>query len=157
MEESLKEETAKEGGSLLAVIKENFSCKEQDIRNYSPLTLAYIGDAVFELIVRTVIVEQGNRSPQNLHRAATKFVRAGAQSRLYEVLMEEVSEEEQDILKKGRNAHSYTKAKNASVADYRRATGVEALFGYLYLTGQEDRAVKLLQAGLEKCSPEGED
>lgn len=132
-------------------IRESFDCKEQDIRNYSPLTLAYIGDCVYELIIRTVVVEKGNKSPQKLHREASGFSKAGTQSDIYKVLLEEVSEEEADVLKRGRNARFHTKAKNASLTEYKNATALEALFGYLYLTGRTKRVLELLKTGLEKC------
>lgn len=142
MEESL---------SPLQQIKTTFACQEQDIRTYSPLALAYIGDGIYELIIRTVIMQQGNRSPESLHKKASALVKAETQCRLYTIWEEELTKEEQNVLRRGRNARSYTKAKNASVADYRKATGVEALFGYLYLTDQFPRAVELLKSGLEKA------
>ena len=132
-------------------IGERFGCTEQDIRNYSPLTLAYIGDCVYELIIRTVIVEKGNRQPQKLHKEAAGFSRAGTQSDLYKALLDELSEEEADILKRGRNAHSHSKAKNATLSEYKNATALEALFGYLYLTGRMERVLELLKLGLSKC------
>lgn len=132
-------------------IRESFGCKEQDIRNYSPLALAYIGDCVYELVIRTVIVEKGNRQPQKLHKEAAGFSRAGTQSGIYKALLDEVSEEEADILKRGRNAHSHSKAKNATLSEYKNATALEALFGYLYLTGRMERVLELLKLGLSKC------
>ena len=135
-------------------IRENFECKGQDIRNYSPLALAYMGDCVYELIIRTVIVEKGNKQPQKLHREAAGFSKAGTQSAIYKALLDEVSEEEADILKRGRNAHSHSKAKNATLGEYKNATALEALFGYLYLTGRMERVLELLKLGLEKCGLE---
>lgn len=132
-------------------IREKFGCAEQDIRSYSPLALAYIGDCVYELIIRTVIVEKGNKQPQKLHKEAAGFSRAGTQSDLYKALLDELSEEETDILKRGRNAHSHSKAKNATLSEYKNATALEALFGYLYLTGQMERVLELLKLGLSKC------
>lgn len=140
--------------TLLAEIMEQFACKEQDIRSFSPLTLAFIGDCVYEIIVRTVVVERGNKSPQNLYKDSVKVVKASVQAKIYEALWEEVSEEEQDIMRRGRNAHFHTKAKNATAEEYKKATGVEALFGYLYLTGQVNRTVELLKLGLGKCGLE---
>ena len=137
--------------ALPEIIRESFGCREQDIRNYSPLALAYIGDCVYELIIRTVIVEKGNRQPQKLHKEAAGFSKAGTQSGLYKALLEEVSEEERDILKRGRNANSHSKAKNATLSEYKNATALEALFGYLYLTGRMERVLEILKLGLEKC------
>ncbi len=132
-------------------IWESFGCREQDIRNFSPLTLAYIGDCVYELIVRTVVVEKGNKQPRKLHQESSGFSKAGTQQKIYEALLDEVTEEEADILRRGKNAHFHTKAKNATVNEYKCATALEALFGYLYLSGNMERAMELLKLGLEKC------
>ena len=136
--------------TLLENIKKEFQCEEQDIRSYSPLTLAYIGDCIYEIIIRTVVVERGNKSPQSLHKTVTKYVKAETQCELFQVLQDELTEEEMAVMRRGRNAKSFTTAKNASVGDYRKASGLEALFGYLYLTGQTERAVTLLKNGLGK-------
>lgn len=132
-------------------IRESFGCKEQDIRSFSPLTLAYIGDCVYELIVRTVVVERGNRQPQKLQKESAEFSRAGTQCRIYEALLSEVTEEEADILRRGKNAHFHTKARNATPGEYRKATALEALIGYLYLTGRMERVLELLKVGFCKC------
>ena len=126
-----------------AFIRERFNIKKQDIRTYSPLTLAYIGDGVFDLIIRTVVVDKGNTSPNELHRHTSSIVKAHTQALMAEALMEELTEEEHDVYRRGRNAKSFTTAKNATVADYRKATGFEALMGYLYLEDRFDRAVYL--------------
>lgn len=138
-----------EGISLLGLIKEGFQCKEQDVRSYSPLTLAYIGDAIYDLVIRSVVVERGNCSANNLHKKTTRYVSAVAQSKLIQALMEELTEEEEAVYMRGRNAKSYTTAKNASVGDYRKATGFEALMGYLYLTEQNERLLYLVKRGIE--------
>ena len=140
--------------TLLENIKEEFQCEEQDIRSYSPLTLAYIGDCIYEIIIRTVVVERGNKSPQSLHKTVTKYVKAETQCELFQVLQDELTEEEMAVMRRGRNAKSFTTAKNASVGDYRKASGLEALFGYLYLTGQTERAVSLLKSGLARIGME---
>ena len=140
MEESL---------NLLGQIKECFACKEQDVRAYSPLTLAYIGDAVYDLVIRTVVVERANRSANDLHKKTTKYVKAEAQAKIILALLPELTEEEEAVYKRGRNAKAYTTAKNASVGDYRKATGFEALVGYLYLTNQVDRVLYLVKLGIE--------
>ena len=128
-----------------------FGLEEQDLRTYSPLTLAYIGDAIFELVVRTVLVERKNMQPEKLHKAATKIVKAETQSLMIEGLKEELTEEELAVFKRGRNAKAVTRAKNASMSDYRRATGFEALMGYLYLKGDMERMVRLISMGVEKA------
>lgn len=136
--------------SLLTMIKESFALKEVDIRTYSPLTLAYIGDAVYDLIFRTAVVQMGNTSAHKLHIRTTQYVKAPAQARLVEAIMEELSEEELAIYKRGKNAKPYTMAKNATVWEYKRATGLEALVGYLYLTDRMERVLELIQIGLDR-------
>ena len=138
MEESLK------------YLKEQFHLGNTDIRTYSPLTLAYIGDAIYDLIIRTILVEQGNSQVNKLHKRASTRVKASAQSSMMEHLMELLTEEEAAVYKRGRNAKSVTMAKNATMSDYRRATGFEALMGYLYLTEQWKRMLDLIKIGLEK-------
>lgn len=128
-----------------------FGLEEQDIRTYSPLTLAYIGDAIFELVVRTVLVDRKNTQPEKLHKAATKIVKAETQALMIEALKEDLTEEELAIFKRGRNAKSATKAKNATMSEYRRATGFEALMGYLYLKGEIERMIELIHKGVEKA------
>ncbi|MDD6655737.1 MAG: ribonuclease III domain-containing protein [Lachnospiraceae bacterium] len=140
MEESL---------SLLDKIKKTFDCDNVDVRTYSPLTLAFMGDCVFEIVIRSIVVERGNRQAGSLHKAKTAVVNAKVQARMIEALMEELTEEERAVYKRGRNAKPHTVAKNASVNDYRKATGLEALFGYLYLNGQEDRILELTKRGLK--------
>lgn len=141
MEESL---------SLLEKIKQTFDCGETDVRAYSPLTLAFIGDCVFEIIIRTVVVERGNRNVNSLHKATSGIVNAKVQARMAEALREEMTEEEHACYKRGRNAKSYTTAKNATIAEYRKATGLEALYGYLYLCGRQERLLELTKLGLQK-------
>ena len=133
--------------SLLKNIKECFGCKEQDINSYSPLTLAYIGDDVYDLIVRTVVVERGNRAANGLHKTTSNLVKAQTQAQLVEAIMEQLTDQEKSVYRRGRNAKSYTSAKNASIGDYRKATGLEALMGYLYLTDQMDRVLQLMKEG----------
>lgn len=140
MEESL---------SLLEQLKAEFECKEVDIKTYSPLTLAFIGDCVFDQIIRTLLVLDGNRSVESLHKQKSKIVKAGAQASMAEALADELTETEADCYRRGRNAKSYTTAKNASVTEYRKATGFEALMGYLYLTGQQTRMIELVKKAME--------
>ena len=128
-----------------------FGLEEQDLRTYSPLTLAYIGDAIFELVVRTVLVERKNTQPEKLHKAATKIVKAETQALMIEALKEDLTDEELAVYKRGRNAKAVTRAKNATMSEYRRATGFEALMGYLYLKGDMERMVKLIHMGVERA------
>lgn len=134
--------------SLVSEIQQVFDIKQTDIRTYSPLTLAYIGDGIYDLIIRTIIVEQGNAQVNKLHHRASELVKASAQKDLAHAIMELLSEEETTVFKRGRNAKSFTMAKNASVTDYRTATGLEALVGYLYLTEQTGRILFLMKEGL---------
>lgn len=106
---------------------------------YSPLTLAFLGDSVYEQRVRERLVLQANMPVGKLHRAAVERVRASYQSRAVEVLLPLLTEEELSILKRGRNATANTVPKSSNPIEYRRATGLECLFGYLYLKGEEER------------------
>ena len=128
-----------------------FGLEEQDLRTYSPLTLAYIGDAIFELVVRTVLVERKNTQAEKLHKAATKIVKAETQALMIEAIKEELTEEELAVYKRGRNAKAVTIAKNATMSEYRRATGFEALMGYLYLKGDIERMIELIHLAVEKA------
>lgn len=128
-------------------LKEKFSLPQVDIQTYSPLTLAYIGDAAYELVVRTFLVDQGNSRPDKLHRKASSMVKAAAQAAMAEALKDSLTEEELSVYRRGRNAKSPTMAKNASMSDYRKATGFEALMGYLYLKGEQKRLIDLVYAG----------
>ena len=138
-----------ESVSLLGLIKKSFDLKEVDIRTYSPLTLAYIGDAVYDLIIRTVVVERGNTSANKLHKQTVEYVKAPAQSKLVEAILAELTEEEAGVYRRGRNAKPYTMAKNATVNEYKKATGFEALVGYLYLNDRVERILELIQMGLQ--------
>ena len=129
-------------------LKELFGLKDQDLRSYSPLTLAYIGDGVYELVIRTILVKKGNCPVNQLHRRASSLVKAGTQSHMMEILEPLLTEEEFAVYKRGRNAHSPTMAKHATMADYRRATGFEALMGYLYLKEEYPRIVELVRKGI---------
>ena len=126
-----------------------FNLKKVDVANYSPLTLAYIGDCVYELIIRTGLVYKGNAPVDKLNRKASNLAKAATQSAIIEALTEQLTEEEQSVYRRGRNAHSYTKAKNATAGDYRRATGFEAVIGYLYLEQRFDRIMELVKAGFD--------
>ncbi len=143
-----------EGLTILEAIKRDFDCREIDIRTYSPLALAYIGDAIYDLVIRTIVVERGNTSANNLHKKAVRYVNAVTQAQMIEALQDELSEEERTVYKRGRNAKSYTTAKNASVIDYRKATGFEALCGYLYLTGKQERMLVLIRTAIERVGME---
>ena len=131
-------------------LREMFGLENTDIRTYSPLTLAYIGDGIYELIIRTILVEKGNTQLNKLHQRASRLVKASAQSQMIQTLTPHLTEEELSVFRRGRNAKSFTMAKNATMSDYRRATGFEALMGYLYLTEQWERMLELIRIGIQE-------
>lgn len=133
---------------LIRVMNETLGFKEVDIRSYSPLALAYIGDGVFDLIVRSFVINKGNVQVNKMHRHTSNIVKAQTQAKMAVKLEPLLSAEEEGFYKRGRNAKSHTTAKNATVGDYRKATGLEALVGYLYLTGQNDRLMALMKTAL---------
>lgn len=135
--------------SIIAQIHKEFGESDIDIRTYSPLTLAYIGDAVFEIIIRTLIVEKGQRAANTLHKHTTKLVCAQTQAKMAESVYEFLSEKEQDIYRRGKNTKINSSAKNASLSDYRKATGFEALCGYLFLNDDMQRITELIKKALE--------
>jgi ribonuclease-3 family protein len=130
--------------------KESLQLQEVDVKSYSPLALAYIGDAVYELIVRTKVMNHGSTQVNNMHKKSSRLVNAGTQAEIVRVLLEELTEEETAVYKRGRNAKSVSSAKHATMIDYRTATGFEALCGYLYLTGSLERLITLISHGFEK-------
>lgn len=133
----------------IAYLREQFQLPRQDIRTYSPLALAYIGDGIYELYIRTIVVGRGNRQASKLHHAASRLVKAPTQALMAEALEAEFTPKEEAVYRRGRNAKSYTTAKNATMGQYRKATGFEAVMGYLYLTGQYIRMIDLIKMGLE--------
>lgn len=131
-------------------LNERFGIEPEDIRTYSPLTLAYIGDSVFDLVVRSILVNKGNTSVNKLHKRASVVVKAGTQSMMILGLMDELTPEEADIYRRGRNSKPHTMAKNASTVEYLNATGFEAVLGFLYLKGDMDRICDLIDSGIKK-------
>lgn len=119
---------------------------------YSPLALAYIGDGVYEIFIRTYVMNKGNAPVNKLHKASRELVKASTQAKLYYAIEDILTEEEKAVLRRGRNAKSYSSPKNGDIGDYRHATGVEALIGYLYIDGQVERIKELIDLGLEKMS-----
>lgn len=143
------------GDSIIKIdskIREYFDVKDVDIRTYSPLTLAYIGDGIYDLVIRSIIVGRGNTKASKLHMRTSQIVKANAQAQVIEAIEDLLTEEEEEIYKRGRNAKSPTMAKNASMKDYRKATGFEALVGYLYLQDRFERILELTKIGLEKTN-----
>lgn len=139
-------------GNLLQQIKEMFQLGEQELNSYSPLVLAYLGDCVYELIVRTLLVEQSNCPVRKLHKKATAYVKAKSQADLITAVLDDLTEEEMDVYRRGKNAKSHTVPKNASLGDYRKATGMEAVIGYLYLKKDMERVLELIKLGWERIA-----
>ncbi len=139
---------------LFNIIKEKMQLEEINITDYSPLTLAYIGDGIYEIVIRTIIVDEANRQVNKIHKAASGLVKAGTQAKMIHLIMDDLTEDEIQIFKRGRNAKAVTRAKNASMSEYRRATGFEALMGWLYLSGQSDRMMDLIMLALKRFEME---
>ena len=121
-----------------------------DENSYSPLVLAYIGDAVYELIIRFRVVNQGSMQVNKMHKRSAGLVKAGTQAALIRAIEDLLTAEEHAVYKRGRNAKSVTMAKHATMADYRTATGMEALVGWLFLEERFERLAELISLGLEK-------
>ncbi len=147
MEKSLEQD-------FLSYMEQEFEMKEVDIKTYSPLTLAYIGDSIYDLMIKSLVINDGNKQVQKLHKETSSMVQASAQSQMMRALQPMLTEEEHVVYKRGRNAKSVSPAKNQSITDYRRATGFEALMGYLYLKREFTRMVDLVKAGLQSLREE---
>ena len=137
------------GFDFVSYMNELFQMEEVDIREYSPLTLAYIGDCVYGLVIKSLVINGGNKQVNKLHQETSKLVQASTQSLMMRTMQEHLTEEEHAVYKRGRNAKSVSPAKNQSITDYRRATGFEALLGYLYLKKDYKRLLDLVKIGLE--------
>lgn len=144
MEESLKRD------SLADDIESFFELDKKDIKTYSPLALAYLGDAVYEIIIRTIVVKRGNAPVNKLNKKVSGLVRATAQKEAFLRIIPYLTEEEETIYKRGRNSKLNTTAKNAKLSDYRIATGYESLLGYLYLSGRTERLFYLIEIGISE-------
>lgn len=148
------EENKRNAESVYSEIRRYFHVEDVDIRTYSPLALAYIGDGIYDLVIRSVVVGHGNTRPCQLHSHTSHLVKAHTQSEMMKYLLPELTAEEESYYRRGRNANSPTMAKNATMGDYRRATGFEALMGYLYLTDQFGRLLYLVNTGLRGIGAE---
>lgn len=138
------------GSEIIDNIVQSFGIDSTcDIRSLSPLTLAYVGDAVYEIIIRTKLVMAKDMTVQKYHKKCTSYVNCSAQRSIMEKLEPLLTEEEISVFHRGRNAKSYTMPKNATPSDYRNATGFEALVGFLYLMGRNDRLMELLTVGIK--------
>lgn len=132
------------------ILEEVFSLPQHEWGQYSPLTLAYIGDSVYETIIRTLLVKKANMQTAKLHRKASSLVNAGAQAAMIAALLPQLTPEEEGVYRRGHNAKPYNTAKNASRREYLEATGFEALVGYLYLKKDYRRLIQLIRLGLEE-------
>ncbi|MCB7318363.1 ribonuclease III [Lacrimispora sp. 210928-DFI.3.58] len=135
---------------FLTYYKQCMKLEPVDAQSYSPLVLAYIGDAVYEVMIRTKVINRGSMQVNKMHKHSSELVKAGAQAALFKAIEEELTEEEHSVYRRGRNAKSFTMAKNATMIDYRMATGLEALVGWLFLTERFDRLAELVSMGLER-------
>lgn len=135
---------------ILLEIEEYFGESKLKPEQYSALGLAYIGDAIYDLIIRTLVMNLGNGKVKNFHRITSGIVNAESQAKLILEILPELTEEEEAVYRRGRNTKSATSAKNASITDYRVATGFEAVLGYLYLKHDMNRALFLVKEGLKK-------
>lgn len=130
-------------------ISDRFNMDERAAEQYPPLVLAYIGDAVYEVFIRTLIVNRENLPVHMLHKHSVKFVKAKAQSDTIHGILEFLTPEEQDIVRRGRNAKSGTIPKNADITEYKHATGFEALLGYLYLKKDFKRLIEVMEMAIK--------
>lgn len=143
--------------SLNDLILEQFPTeKKTEPGQYSPLALAFLGDAVFSLIIRTVVLSQGSRQAEKLHNETNRIVRASMQAKLIDAMQPFLTDEEAAIYRRGRNANPHHKAHSATEEDYRKATALETLCGYLYLKGETARFLQLLRQA-EDALAEAED
>ena len=129
-------------------IMTEFQINEKEINQLSPLVLAYVGDTVYEVFIRTLLISEGNAPVHKLHKRSIDFVKAKAQSDILHRIMEHLTAEEQDVVRRGRNAKSGTIPKNADVTEYKYATGFESLVGYLYLRREFDRLMQILKMAI---------
>ena len=138
-------------------MEESVKTEQVNAYQYSPLALAYMGDSILDLLVKKYFVTHSNMQPHKYHVEVSKIVKAVNQADYIDQIMEELSEDELDVYKRGRNTNTHSKAKNATMGQYRKATGLEALYGYLYLKGDMERLqyfvngmIKQYLAGKEK-------
>ena len=131
-------------------MEESVKTEQVNAYQYSPLALAYMGDSILDLLVKKYFVTHSNMQPHKYHVEVSKIVKAVNQADYIDRIMEELSEEELDVYKRGRNTNTHSKAKNATMGQYRKATGLEALYGYLYLKGDVGRLVELVSTGISE-------
>ncbi|MBO4414813.1 MAG: ribonuclease III [Lachnospiraceae bacterium] len=135
---------------LLTQIIDGLGIDRKDVNAIPALTLAYLGDCIYELVIRTMLVERGITHVSDLNKAAVGFVKAAAQKDMFFAVEDILTEEEMSVFRRGRNVKSSSCPKNASVTDYHTATGFEALMGYLYLKERTERLIELIRIGMDK-------
>ena len=128
--------------------------QESDAYALNPVSLAFVGDAVYSLYIRTHFCIKTHAKSGSLHKSSTKFVKAKSQSLSYECILPMLTEREMDILRRGRNAKTNTVSKNASLSEYKKSTAFEAVLGYLYLSGQKERLNLILKIATEQMRKE---
>mgnify|MGYP004704077397 CR=1 FL=1 len=129
---------------------DQFNFSENEVNTMAPLVLAYIGDAVYEVFIRTLLISEGNTPVHKLHKRSIEYVKAKAQSDIIHRIMEKLDPDELNIVRRGRNAKSGTIPKNADVTEYKYATGFESLIGYLYLKKDNDRLMEVLKMAISE-------
>ncbi len=132
----------------------SINLNKNQLQSLNTLALAHIGDAVYELLIRGWLCAEGRVTSKNLHRETVSYVRAPAQAKAMERLLPLLTEEEEGVYRRGRNTHVRQIPQNATRGEYMHATGLEALFGYLYLTGQKDRINELFAVAIEEVDPD---
>ncbi len=136
-------------------VLKDIDLNQNDINQYSPLVLAYLGDSVYEVYIRTLLVCEGNAPVNKLHKRSITYVKAKAQSDIIHGIMEYLTPDEQDIVRRGRNAKSGTIPKNADVTEYKYATGFETLLGYLFLRKDNERLKEVLKMSVSQIISKG--
>ncbi len=143
------------GETMLLSIKKDFDITKKSPEQISPLKLAYLGDAVYELVIRTILMDERDCSVKKMNKTAQNLVNATTQAKLAAAIEPHLTETERAVFLRGRNTKTTSVSKHSDIHDYRIATGLEALFGYWYLSDQSDRAVDLLRDAMDKLSGEG--
>ena len=136
--------------SLLNLIRMETADQRLDVKRMKPLALAYIGDTIFDLYIRSRIVLTTEEAPKLMHTEAVRYVKAASQAQMMKQILDVLTEEEVEAFKRGRNQKSLTVPKNASLIDYKWATGFEALLGYLYVLGREERLYELMKLATQQ-------
>ena len=143
-------------GDLYEAMTRAFDLEPKQTEQYSPLTLAYIGDCVYELIIRTKLVCQMNAPVDKLNRVGSTWAKAATQSRIIEAVTGMLTDEELAVYKRGKNAHTANRSRSATAGEYRRATGFESMIGYLYIKNEFDRIMEIVKAGFEAAGGKNE-